>query len=288
MYELSSSYVYPGTDVLINLAGIRDQETLNRFESIVTKERLSELKLTPIKGTFDLEYMKKIHQYIFADIYPFAGQLRTEDIAKGDFRFAPTQYMEPYANDLFKQLHKERNLKGLSADRFADRAAYYVAEINVIHPFREGNGRTQREFIRQLSKQAGHELDWSRVNPDRVLHASIRSKVDTKPLKNVLQDAIYPGQPFLLKDLLKQVEGMPSVYNKVQLDPATLNEEVLNHRIQNKGNTQTLHVQLKGKPHKYEIQMDPMPHLRQELKAQWIEQAAQNIKPISLDRGWER
>jgi fido (protein-threonine AMPylation protein)/predicted kinase len=200
-----SKYEYPGTEVLINIPGIRDAEQLKRYEAIVTKERLSQLALQPVKEAFDLEHLKQIHQFIFKDVYPFAGMLREENIAKDFFTFAPTQHMESSAKDLFSQLRKEDNLKGLPIDRFADRAAHYMAEINVLHPFREGNGRTQREYIRQLAKNAGYDLDWSKLDPEQVLRASIRSTVNPQRLAELIREGIQPIgqqlQPQTTKDV---------------------------------------------------------------------------------------
>jgi cell filamentation protein len=276
-----SKYVYPGTDVLINVPGIRDAEQLKRFEAIVTKERLAQLALQPVQEVFNLEHLKSIHHYIFKDVYPFAGKLREEDIAKDYFTFAPTQFIEPSANDLFRQLRTEGFLKGLDQDAFADRAAHYMAEINVLHPFREGNGRTQREFVRQVAQNAGYDLDWSRVETDRAFQASVRSKVNTGDLADVLRDASQPiGQKtdnLQLKDLLKQIDGVPSIWNKVELDSKLLNRDVISHKVQPQGNCKTLQVKLKGDPREIHIQMDPAPHLSKELKNQMIDQAAKGI-----------
>lgn len=136
---VQSQYCYPSTDVLINDAGIRDEEQLKVFESIVTANRLAQLILTPIPGNFDLTHLKSIHQHIFQDAYPFAGKLRTEDIVKDTFRFAPTQFLESSATDLFRDLAKEKFLKDLPMADFAKRASHYMAEINVLHPFIPAN-----------------------------------------------------------------------------------------------------------------------------------------------------
>ncbi|MDO3680161.1 Fic/DOC family protein [Paenibacillus ehimensis] len=161
---VQSRYCYPGTDVLMNHANLRNEEQLKVFESMVTASRLAQLILTPTPGNFDLSHLNSIHHHIFQDVYPFAGKLRTEDIVKDTFRFAPTQFLESSAAELFRKLAKEKFLKGLPMADFAKRASHYMAEINVLHPFREGNGRAQREFIRQLAGNAGYLLDWSRVD----------------------------------------------------------------------------------------------------------------------------
>lgn len=226
-----SKYVYPGTDTLMNKAGIRNYRELALFESLVSTKRLAELHLTPITGDFDLSHLQDIHHYIFQDVYPFAGQIRTENIAKDNFRFAPTQFIEPAAQDIFGQLQGEGALKGMPAEQFAERAAYYMAEINVLHPFREGNGRSTREFIRELANNAGFDLQWSRVDKDRVFQASVRSIHDTTELEKVIKEAITP-RPVLLKELLKNMKGMPD--SSTVLSAEILNTPVIAHRSKGK------------------------------------------------------
>jgi cell filamentation protein len=190
-----SRYCYPGTDILINKENIRETTELQRFETIVASYRLAELEHFPIFGRFDLKHLQGIHRHLFQDVYPFAGSLRTENIAKGYFQFARHDFILSSAKQLFFELQFEGHLKNNSADRFADRAAYYMAEINVLHPFREGNGRTQREFIRTLGMNAGYRLDWGRVLPQDVLNASIKSVVDSKDLRDVIRSCIVNTDP---------------------------------------------------------------------------------------------
>lgn len=161
----------------------------------MTQERLVQLALRSSgDASFDLVQLQDIHRFIFQDVYPFAGQIREENISKDFFSFASTQYILSYANELFKQLHQENGLVGLDIESFSERAAHYMAEINVLHPFREGNGRTQREFMRQLAQHAGYDLEWSRVDPQRLLRASIRSKTDTQDLIEVIRESTEPGK----------------------------------------------------------------------------------------------
>lgn len=190
-----SKYCYPNTDVLINKFNIRDQEKLSSRETLVTGKRLLELQNKPVKGDFDLQHLKRIHKYIFQDIYPFAGKLRDENIAKDTFSFANALFLEECANDLFNGLKNEKCLSGLDVDNFSERAAYYMAEINVLHPFREGNGRTQREFIRTLSLSNGYFLDWSNVDKEKVFEASVLSKLDHTLLSQVINQCIVNREP---------------------------------------------------------------------------------------------
>ncbi|WP_229692080.1 Fic/DOC family protein [Paenibacillus radicis (ex Gao et al. 2016)] len=143
----------------------------------------------PCLGSFDLKHLKAIHHYIFQDIYPFAGQIRDEDISKG-FYFAPSQYILLQAKEIFRKLREESYLVGLDLEEFSQKAAELMGDINHLHPFREGNGRTQREFIRCLALRAGYKLDWSRVSTKETLDASIRSVVDDTPLADVIRRCI--------------------------------------------------------------------------------------------------
>ncbi|WP_322906624.1 Fic/DOC family protein [Paenibacillus sp. SGZ-1009] len=190
-----SRYYYPGTDVLKNKVNIRDAVALGAYELSMTLLRTSQLKEHPLAGKFDLKHLQSIHYHLFKDVYSFAGKLRTEGIAKDNFPFALPQYMQDEAQDLFRQLKAEKNLSGLPADKFAERAAHYMAEINVLHPFREGNGRTQREFIRCLAHFNGYALEWERTNPQQLLHASIRSVSNTDALTQQIHNCLVNKEP---------------------------------------------------------------------------------------------
>lgn len=200
MTSYQSRYCYPGSDVLINNFNTKDQKQLDILEAGFTAKRLMDLQKKPLKGIFDLKHLQNIHKYIFHDIYPFAGEIRTENIGKDSFRFALSKFIEPAAEELFLGLKNENYLSGQDFKEFAERAAYYMAEINVLHPFREGNGRAQREFIRTLAVRNGYELNWSLVPKEIVLDASIKSKDDHLLLANVIEKCIeYPEPNFAIK-----------------------------------------------------------------------------------------
>lgn len=188
-------YCYPGTNILINIPGIKKQEQLNKFERIATANRIMQLEDKPIAGKFDLKHLQEIHKYIFQDVYPFAGQIREVDIAKQNTLFCKSQFIPDMAKDIFQSLRKEKLLLNLNIDQFSERAAHYMAEINMLHPFREGNGRTQREFIRTLALNAGYDLDWSRVSSETILNASVRSVYETDNLGKVIKDCIVNQEP---------------------------------------------------------------------------------------------
>src|SRR5690606_2085760 len=124
---------------------------------------------------FNLKHLQAIHKRLFADLYEWAGQLRHVEITKGASNFARYQVIESGARQLFQRLAAENYLQGLDAEHFSQRAGYYLGEINVLNPFGEGNGRAQREFIRELAQKAGYRIDWSRINQKDMIRASIEA-----------------------------------------------------------------------------------------------------------------
>ena len=135
-------YCYPGTEVLINNFGEHDPKVLSQLERMCTAARIVDLLKKPVSGNFDLTHLKKIHHYIFQDIYTWAGQFRMVNISK-ELLFCDANFIEKELNKLFLKLKSENYLKDCTEDNIASKAAYYLGEINAIHPFREGNGRTQ-------------------------------------------------------------------------------------------------------------------------------------------------
>lgn len=128
----------------------------------------------------------QIHKYIFHDIYRFAGHFRRENISKGTTQFLPYNLIERDLTILFSKLKEEHLLCGLDKQDFAKRLSYYMAELNVIHPFRKGNGRTTREFFRLLALYNNYLLNWNAVDPETMLEASILSVYDTTDLQECI------------------------------------------------------------------------------------------------------
>jgi cell filamentation protein len=186
----NSKYCYPNSDVLINKQNIRDYNLLEEADSRYTTQRLLELQTNPIEGNFDLDHVKNIHYYIFQDLYYFAGKLREEDIIKGNTHFAKYQYIETSAIKLFEELKEENYLIGTSFNQFSEKASYYMAELNIIHPFREGNGRTIREFIRILALKNGYQIKWNSINQKTLFKASVESVLNLGPLIKCIKGAI--------------------------------------------------------------------------------------------------
>ena len=103
--------------------------------------------------------------------------MRLVEISKGNSQFALVAYLAQNAATIFARLVQEQHLRGMTFDAFAQRAAYYLGELNALHPFREGNGRTQRAFLSQLAHAAGYLLHWERITADQMIDASVLSLV---------------------------------------------------------------------------------------------------------------
>lgn len=189
-------YVYPGTRVLRNLWGTRDPVALASLEGKATTIALTRLRRNPVAGCYDLAHLQAIHKRIFDGVYPWAGQLRTVNIAKGGQMFAPHQHIQSYLTAELAGLEREDYLRGLKRDRFLDRLAHYLGELNAAHPFREGNGRTQRAFLGQLARQAGHEIAWRRVGAQQNIEASRAShNGDNTHLRALLDQTLQDPRP---------------------------------------------------------------------------------------------
>jgi len=183
-------YSYPETDVLINKLDIHDPNELSLTDADLAYYRLDEMYDDHVAGAFDLDHLRAIHRRLFGDLYEWAGELRTVSIAKDNSLFALPAYLGVAAGKLFDELRHERYLVGLPHGAFAARLAYYLGEVNALHPFREGNGRTQREFIRQLALHAGFHVAWEEVSREEMVQASIAAMAGRLGLLEVIMGRI--------------------------------------------------------------------------------------------------
>jgi len=183
-------YTDPVTGVLRNKLGLRTAEELRTAEREITHAALIFLGEAPVQPSYDLAHLCAIHRRIFGDIYDWAGQLRTVAIAKGSW-FCLPQYIESSAAEIFRVLHGEGLLRGLPRDVFTERLAYYLGEVNAVHPFREGNGRAQRAFFEQLASDVGFILDWQHLEADRNVAASAAiMHGNPAPMRKMLDELI--------------------------------------------------------------------------------------------------
>jgi cell filamentation protein len=186
-------YTYPGTGVLRNKADLRDATELERFER--THAAIRALEPGPPRS-FDYAHLLAIHRQLFQDVYEWAGQERTVLISKENTPFCNPLFMRGHADKLFAGLLRERLLRGLGPEDFAARAAYYMNELNMLHPFREGNGRVVREFLRQLAENAGYGLDPSRFTREAWLEVCRQgAREDEKPMAALIASALAPPSP---------------------------------------------------------------------------------------------
>jgi cell filamentation protein len=187
----SDPYVYPGTDVLRNRLGLRDAAELAERDAAISAIRLAQLERRFIPGVYDLTHLQATHHHIFGDIYPWAGELRTVTISKEGDMFALPDHIGPYLTGVLADLAHEDHLCDLDRKSFVARLTHYYAEINAVHPFREGNGRTQRAFLGQIAKAAGHPVAWIRLDPERNVHAARGShRGNNAPLRELLNDLV--------------------------------------------------------------------------------------------------
>ena len=188
VYAVAGSiYCYRDTNVLKNRFGLRDGAELKAVEADISLIRQNDLMERPILGRFTATHLCNIHRCLLGDVYPFAGHFRREDIMKGTTRFLHYRDIPGQLTALLGQLREEHRLSGLSFERFVERSAHYFAELNYIHPFREGNGRAIREFMRLLFLKNGYEVDWAAVPAEELLAAMEESVYNTARLQEVLR-----------------------------------------------------------------------------------------------------
>ncbi len=171
----STDNCYEGTTCLINKFNIRDEELLSSVEADLTVAKMMELEENPINGNFDFLHYKAIHRFIFEDIYDWAGEIRTVNISKKGTDFADASEIEKLANNCFKRLKDSNYFRNQDFDSFVANIVDFYCTTNIIHPFREGNGRTQRVFLKQLINSNGYDINFNSVDTDELMIATIQA-----------------------------------------------------------------------------------------------------------------
>lgn len=193
-------YLDPDTGILRNLVGARTQADLDAAETDLVAARTVELPAASLPTTGDLQELQAIHGYLFQDVYAWAGHLRTVDIAKnlpGAQHFLPWSRIETAAGFVAKELRDEHYLRGLNRNQFIQRFAHHYDQINYLHPFREGNGRTQRVLLTRIAADAGWRLDWPAVTGaanDHACRAAAESG-DFTAMHQLLDRITHPTSP---------------------------------------------------------------------------------------------
>lgn len=186
---------YPGTSVLINKLNIRDEQVLAQVEADITKLRISQWELNPLADTFDFNHYKAIHAHLFSDLYDWAGRIRTVDLSKKGTRFCSAAEIENRAELIFTRLYQLNFLKSMEHSHFMEELTDFYCSTNELHPFREGNGRTQRLFLSQLTTNAGYTLNFSDMDGDLLMIATIQAAQGVADLlKHLLGEAVKPQE----------------------------------------------------------------------------------------------
>lgn len=207
--ELSTSkyadpYVYQGTGVLINKLEIRDEAAFKKFEYQSTDFRTQELHKQELPARFDLAHLKSVHAHLFKDVYQWAGQTRTIESSKGGATYERVQNIETTGARISDRLQAQNNLQGLDKRQFVEKFSVLYADLNALHPFREGNGRATREFIGQVARNAGYELDQTRIdnNKNQWNKAAAQSvHGDLAGIKEIFSQAVRPSQAVAFENL---------------------------------------------------------------------------------------
>lgn len=184
------SYCYPSSDVLINLLNIRDADELAEAEAEFTAERYRtyEAKQLPLTD-FSFEHLQQLHYHLFQDLYEWAGKPREVDISKGTTRFCTCSRILPEAKKLFASIPGLDNLK--NKHDLIVRVSDLYCEMNILHPFREGNGRVQRFFFEELLFTLGYELIWPKISKEMWINANIAGyDLNLEPLIAIFSQAL--------------------------------------------------------------------------------------------------
>lgn len=180
---------YPGTSVLKNLLNIEDEDLLEEAEREISSITASEIEFSP--PPYDLAYLQEIHRSLFADIYTWAGDIRSVDISKGETRFCSVNRIIPEAEKLFSRLSALNYFIDLDREDLISNVAELYGDMNMIHPFRDGNGRAQRILFEHIVINSGFEISWGNIDQDEWIDANIASvNCDYAPLQAIFECCI--------------------------------------------------------------------------------------------------
>ena len=182
--SINDRYCYLGTFVLKNKLNIQDENKLENAEREITDLTINKVKYQA--PPYNLRYLQSIHFALFSDLYDWAGHTRDVNISKGGTTFCIFARIVPEIDKLFLQLTRDKWLTGLSKSELCKKLAEYYCEFNMIHPFREGNGRVQRVFFEHLALSTGYELEWSDVTSSEWIGANIDGvNVNYEPMEAI-------------------------------------------------------------------------------------------------------
>lgn len=190
---LIDKYVYPGTHVLVNKYGVKDAQQLETLERNATLLSIIDIRKRGVTGQFDTDHIRALHKELFEDVYGWAGEFRSIYLYKGGTDFVAPDKIPAALEKLYAEIREQDYFRGLPQRETAGHLADVICRLNDIHPFREGNGRTQRLFTEQLAANAGYELDFSKISDLSLIDASrAGSRGDTRLMTYLLNAAMAP------------------------------------------------------------------------------------------------
>lgn len=170
-----TEYFTENDDILDNKLGIDDPALMQQAEEEIVTPLIVDLEIEPIQGRFNFEHLKAIHRYLFGDIYDIAGEVRTVDMAKNGSVFCYVQNIDMIQSSIFDKLRNDNYLRGMQKSAFVRALAQLSGDLNALHPFREGNGRAIRCFLKQLAREVGYDLDYDGIAKEELLQADIEA-----------------------------------------------------------------------------------------------------------------
>lgn len=191
---VQSIYCYPDSNVLKNKLNIRDLRELKEVEEKFVAIKQLVLLQKPIPGRFTINHLLRIHRFLFEDVYPFAGHIRREQISKGETLFFPPDLIKRELRRVFGEIHEAGMLQEKKPQSQIQHLSHVMAELNIIHPFREGNGRSIRELIRCMAQVYGLTLNWGNADQDTMMDAAIASVYDDMAFCEILHQCLESGE----------------------------------------------------------------------------------------------
>lgn len=186
---INSKYTYKGTDVLINKLGIKEEEKLKKYEVKMVALKMAIIMKEQKIYDISEERFKYIHFFLFSDLYEFAGKYREENITKDNFMFSDYKYIDENMKIIFAKIDIDK-LSKIDFDSMVKFISEIMTDLNVLHPFREGNGRATREFIRELLKKLGYKINFFDIDYNEILEASRLAVIDDSYQIKILKNSI--------------------------------------------------------------------------------------------------
>lgn len=182
---------YENSNVLINKFDIRDEKELEMMERNLTSYLMAQATIEIPFEDVNFEFYKNLHKYVFGEIYDWAGTIRKVDMSKSGTKFCPANEIEKRGKNIFDRLETQNYLKGFKGEEFINEFVNLYCELNYLHPFREGNGRIQRQFLLMLLNNMGKHIDFKDIDRDLLMIATIKSvKGDLFMLKDIFREHI--------------------------------------------------------------------------------------------------